>query len=292
VQIAWSGPCFDPPGDLYYSCFVLPKDPKQPFPLADFAFGDATSFAMPATYLDSDGNSAPLIRPSTTENNSPYGIAYVFFAACAGQLVPIPTSDATAFPLGCQDAAGKLLGSDDFVAGYTAIYSYEKFTNHNPVISGFEFLGQALDATAFCIGNDCQASAEATPPADDSIDCDNPDQSLRCIPSCADDGKKPCPGYAIQPTIDKTDPANQDQDDVSVQQTGHATGEQMWIDYYTDGGGFKSSVRLLNDATTGWNDDYGTEFYAGKDAKVSRIWALAHDNRGGVAWAGITLKTQ
>ena len=66
----------------------------------------------------------------------------------------------------------------------------------------------------------------------------------------------------------------------------------MWIDYYTDGGGFKSDVRLLNDATSGWNDAYGTDFYAPKDAKLSRLWAVVHDNRGGAAWAGITVKTQ
>jgi hypothetical protein len=50
------------------------------------------------------------------------------------------------------------------------------------------------------------------------------------------------------------------------------------------------AVRLLNDATTGWNDNYGTDFYASKDPKVSRVWALVHDNRGGVAWVGISLK--
>jgi len=227
VTITWSGPCFDPAGDLYYGCFKPPTDPSQPSPFDPhkIATGDTTSFTMPAD----------IIRPKTSENNTPYGLAYVFFAACAGTLTPIETSEATAFPLGCKDDAGNLLGSDDFVAGYTSIYSYEKFSNNNPVISGFEFNGQPLDDTMFCKDDACQAIAEAPPPDPASINCDS---DVRCIPTCPDDGKSSCHGYAIRPTVDKNDPLNQDQDNVSAQQLGHPTGEQMWIDYYTDGGGF------------------------------------------------------
>jgi len=288
VQIAWSGACIDPPGDLYYGCFT------QASVLEGLTTGDATSFTMPTTYSPSPGAPLqPVIHPAaTTGNNAPYGIAFVFFAACAGTLTPIATSDATAFPLGCKDDAGNLLGSDDFVAGYTSIYSYQTFSNNNPVISGFEFNGQPLDPSAVCIGDACEPLAEAAPADPDAIDCTDPAQASRCIPTCADDGKSSCKGYAIRPTVDKNDPKNQDQDDVSVQQLGHPEGEQMWINYYTDGGGFKSPVRLLNDATTGWNDNYGTDFYASKEAKISRVWALVHDNRGGVAWAGISIKTQ
>jgi hypothetical protein len=194
-----------------------------------------------------------------------------------------------------------LLGSDDFVAGYTAIYSYEQFSNNNPVITGFEFNGQTLkptdadgqpvSSTDFCLGDDCRAVADAPPPASDAIDCTAPEQAFRCVPTCSDDGKSPCHGYALKPILTQAD--NQEQDSVSAQQLGRNVTEQMWINYYTDAGGFKSPVRLLNDATNGWNDDYGTEFYAPKDAnKVMRVWALVHDNRGGVAWAGISLKSQ
>jgi hypothetical protein len=278
IQIAWSGPCFDPLGDVYYGCFT------QPSVVAGMVTAKTTSVLIPADIISR--------RPaaSTIENNAPYGLTFVFFAACAGTLVPIPTTEATAFPLGCKDETGKLLGSDDFVAGYTSIYSFQKFGNNNPVISGFEFNDKPLDSSSFCLEDDCLAIGEETTVS--MIDCTATPPDPRCIPTCADDGKKPCPAYAIRPTVDKTDPKNQDQDDVSVMQLGHATGEQMWINYYTDGGGFKSSVRLLNDATAGWNDDYGTDFYASKDAKASRVWALVHDNRGGVAWAGITLQTQ
>jgi hypothetical protein len=288
VELTWSGPCLDPQGDLYYGCFS--KD-RLPDLINGLTHDATTQFVMPASYVPSPGASEqPVIRTTTTGNNAPYGIAFVFFAACAGKLTAITAPDPTALPFACLDDAGNQLGSDDFVAGYTSIYSYADFSNNNPVISGFEFNGQKLDPTMFCLGDDCLPIAEASSAAD--IDCTGSPPDPRCIPTCSDDGKSACHGYAIRPTVDKTDPLNQDQDDVSVMQLGHSEGEQMWINYYTDGGGFKSPVRLLNDATTGWNDNYGTDFYASKDPKVSRVWALVHDNRGGVAWAGISLKTQ
>ncbi|HYQ41062.1 MAG TPA: hypothetical protein VER11_03820 [Polyangiaceae bacterium] len=283
IQIAWSPPCFNPAGDLYYACFSDPDtfgdmvkvDPSNP---------ERTSVDIPTNIISS--------RPAPTDGskNPPYGLTYVFFAACAGQLTLLSNSGDNAFPVGCKDASGKLLGADDFVAGYTSIYSFDGFSNHNPVIKGFEFRGNQLPDSRFCLGDDCLALDGSTPALD--FDCDDPENSALCIPTCADDGDPSCTGYGFRPTIDKNDPANQDQDDVSVALLGRDVGEQMWVNYYTDAGGFKSPVRLLNDATNGWNDDYGTEFYAPKEPGPLRIWAVAHDNRGGMSWAGITLKAQ
>ncbi|HEY0464939.1 MAG TPA: hypothetical protein VGC79_12045, partial [Polyangiaceae bacterium] len=230
-------------------------------------------------------------RPPPTDgsNNPPYGLTFVFFAACAGQLTLLPSSADNALPIGCEDANGTLLGSDDFVAGYTSIYSFEGFSNNNPWISGFQFRGNALNS-GFCVGDECQAFDGSAPAVD--VDCDDPEQSARCVPTCADDGDSSCTGYPFGPTLDPTDVRNQDQDTVSAKLLGREVGEQMWINYYTDAGGFKSPVRLLNDATNGWNNDNGTEFYAPKAPGLARIWAVAHDNRGGAAWAGITIKVQ
>jgi hypothetical protein len=279
VTVTWSGPCFDPEADLYYACFT----DASLFEGANT--GDTTTLTMPKDIISRR-------TPPSQPRNAPYGIAYKFFAVCAGTLVPIAHSDQTAFPIGCQDDAGNLLGPDDFVAGYTSVYSFESFSNHNPVISGFEFRGEPVAASAFCQDAACQALAGSTVPDPDSINCDDPEQGKLCIPTCAADGDPKCNGFALQPTVDKADPANQDQDDVSAKLVGRDVGEQMWIDYYTDAGGFKSPVRLLNDATTGWNDSYGTQFYAPKAPGLARIWAVVHDNRGGMSWAGITLKVQ
>jgi hypothetical protein len=110
------------------------------------------------------------------------------------------------------------------------------------------------------------------------------------LPTCAADGDSSCTGYSVKPTLVQAD--NQEQDSVSAKLVGRDVTEQMWINYYTDAGGFKSPVRLLNDATSGWNASHDTQFYAPKATGPSRIWAVVHDNRGGVAWAGITVNLQ
>jgi hypothetical protein len=274
VQVTWSSPCFDPEGDLYYLCFADPDVFGKP------TTGETTSFTMPSDIISRR-------PPPSQARNAPYGIAYVFFAVCAGTLTPLKGSDATSFPIGCKDDKGNLLGSDDFVAGYTAIYSFASFSNNNPVISGFTFNGKPLKPEQFCTDDACRAVAGSTVPK--AVTCDPATDAL-CLPTCAADGDKSCPGYSVKPTLVQAD--NQELDSVSAKLVGRDVTEQMWIDYYTDAGGFKSPVRLLNDATSGWNDSYDTQFYAPKAAGPSRIWAVAHDNRGGVSWAGITVNLQ
>ena len=286
IKVAWSPPCFDPVGDLYYACFSDPGAFGSMLGTPDVANPEHASFDVPADIISRR-------PPADGSNNAPYGITYVFFALCAGDFTLLPSSADTAFPVGCKDANGTLLGSDDFVAGYTSIYSFETFSNNNPLIDGFEFRGKPVPKPGFCVKDDCLPLDGSEPAVDfDCNDPNHPEQSARCVPTCADDGDPKCPGYAIRPTIDQANAANHDQDDVSAKLLGRKVGEQMWINYYTDAGGFKSPVRLLNDATSGWNDNYGTEFYAPKTPGLSRIWAIAHDNRGGVAWSGITLKVQ
>jgi hypothetical protein len=290
VNVTWSGPCFNPAGDLYYGCFA--NTDAGASTVADI-FADRTTGDTTTVQSMTD------VIPAGQSNDPPFGLAFVFFAACAGTLTPIQTTEPTAIPIGCQDAAGNLLGSDDFVAGYTSVYFYDDKRNANPFASGFEFQGQALSPETFCTdhGSDptpgadnCQAIAEAKAVPD--IRCDKHPEL--CVPTCADDADSAkCPGYAIRPTIDQNLvidklTVNDEQDTTS----GRTLGEQMWIDYYADAGKFKSSVRLLNDATAGWNDDYGTQFYAPKTPGLARIWALVHDNRGGVGWSGITIKVQ
>lgn len=283
VAVAWSLPCINPPGDLYYACFSKPESFRG-MGKQDTDTPELTSFEVP---LDIISSRPP---PADGSKNPAYGIAYVFFTLCAGELTLLPGSSENTLPIGCKDENGTLLGADDFVVGYTSVYSFAGFSNHNPVIKGFEFRGNSLAAPAVCLNEQCLPLAGSAPAVD--FDCDDPEQSARCVPTCADDGDPACSGYAFRPTIDQSDPWNQDQDDVSVELLGDEVGEQMWIDYYTDAGGFKSAVRLLNDATAGWNADYGTEFYAPKEPGLSRIWAVAHDNRGGMSWSGITLKVQ
>ena len=84
-------------------------------------------------------------RPPPSDPTQPaYGLGYVFFAICAGEIKPISVANELDFPFGCFDEANNRLGPDDFVAGYTSIYVYKPelaITNANPAVSGLVFRG-------------------------------------------------------------------------------------------------------------------------------------------------------
>jgi hypothetical protein len=69
-------------------------------------------------------------------------------------------------------------------------------------------------------------------------------------------------------------------------------GEQMWVNYYSSGGELSEEVRLLNDAVEGFRADTATEYQAADTARVSHVWAVAHDNRGGAEWARVRVCTR
>jgi hypothetical protein len=269
VSVIWFSGCVNPPGDLYYGCFesfagLEPGLGGELPPGMKVGFGDSFAFTMPADVIDS--------RPPPKDDKlPPYGIAYVFFAVCAGQLGPVPTSARAQFPLGCYDGAGEPLGPDDFIVGYSAVYAYREFRNQNPEISGFAFNG--VEVPPVCIGPDCLA-AEPEP-----LDCNQP--NVPCIFGCADDGSDDCPPYSIRPLLD---PSIAEKDQVSELAYGSAAREQMWIRYYVDRGALQTDVRLLNDALAGWNGDYGTEFRAPRAPGLVNLWAVVYDNRGGMNW--------
>lgn len=268
VEVAWFSGCFNPPGDLYQGCFAQLAQGGSPGPSGlppgfQLGTGDTFKFTLPSDVISAR-------PPPADPKQPPYGLAYVFFAACAGKLGPPPESGSFAFPLACYDPNGKTLGSDDFVAGYSGIYAFDSYRNQNPIVTGFRIDGR--DTAGSCIDGACVGN----PPAE-NLDC----ASVPCISACADDGDESCPDISIQPLVDAS---SAEVDQISVDAYGKTYGEQMWIRYYVTRGGVKSDARLLNDAQAGWNSDYGTKLYAPKKPGPMSIWAVVHDNRGGVGW--------
>jgi hypothetical protein len=267
VQIGWFAGCYNPPGDLYQGCFQqfaeggVSGSTGLPAGI-ELGSGDRFSFTIPADIISSR-------PPPPDPKTAPYGLAYVFFAACGGQLGPAP--EGASFPVACFASDGTQLGPSDFVAGYSTLYVFDKYRNENAIVTGFRVQGQ--DTTSSCIGDACLDS-----PPDENLDCN----SVPCVAACNDDGGDNCPDIDIQPLVD---PASAEIDQISVDSYGKTYEEQMWINYYVSAGGVASALRLLNDATKGWNSAYGTKFHAPKDPGPVTIWAVVHDNRGGVNWA-------
>ena len=246
VQIVWLGGCFNPPGDLYYQCYQslaekfaqLEKDPSLIDQL--LGFGDTFSVDIPDDLISG--------RP-TVEGADPYGLTYVFFAACAGELKQAePGPDG--LPFGCFDAAGNRLGADDYVPGYLSLYSYDEKTNANPILYGMFINGQLIDP--------------ATEPT---------------YPRCTDSS---CPNLKLNAAVD---PASAETNTGLVDSSGNALSEQMWVEYLATGGDIDRSPRLVNDATKGFNyDDNGTKYTPPSEAGRQYLFAVVRDNRGGVAW--------
>jgi hypothetical protein len=285
VQVSWfmkgseaapKPPCINPQGDLYYGCFqdLGPSSPGDPF----IHEGSTFHFTVPSDIVSK--------RPPPMAGQPAYGLVYAFFAVCAGHLdLKAPTQQG-ALPLVCLDSNGQQLGPDDFVAGYTSLYVFaDGFQNTAPeVMEGFEVAGKMVPSD--CVGTAC-VGPDGPISFDDPIDCAQTPE--RCFPVCKDDGDSTCPKIPFRPLLDSN---IAERDEVSAKYYSRDVGEQMWINYYADRGGLKSEARLLNDATTGWNANYGTEFYAPKEPGPVTLWSVVHDNRGGTNWVRARLKIE
>jgi hypothetical protein len=279
VQRAFIGGCVNPPGDLYYGCFGQYGQSAAQGQPPELGLGDSFKIKLPKDIISS--------RPPLEPGQPPYGLYIVFFAVCAGtisfDMSASAQSGSSGLPVRCLDDDGAPLGSEDFVVGYSSIYSFEDATNTNPAFeldadgrARFEVAGNSL--LADCVGEACQGAAAV------EVDCDA--EPERCVEACADDGDAECPDIEVKPGIAENE--NVELDDVSSRLFGNNVTEQMWVNYYVDRGGM-SQVRLLNDATTGWNAKYRGELHAPKDAGPLQIWSVIHDNRGGMEFARLTL---
>ena len=304
VNIVWLGGCLNPPGDAYSGCY----EQYQGAFAADDGMSSASGMASANAITVGNGptftvhiptdaeNGAPVLHPSADPKLPSYGLSYVFFALCAGN---VGAGDEH-FPISCADKDGRKLGPDDFVVGYSAIYFFAPskdgtpYRNTNPVTDGLHFGPEdvsdatCLSATADndCLGGCDESGCRNPPPVE--VDCT--DENPRCVPRCADDGDpNKCPPTNLRLNIESS---TFEKDQVNNEAYGRDYGEQMWIDYYSTRGKFHSATKLLNDATTGYNDVNGTQFYAPNVPGNVLLWAVIHDNRGGVSWAGTTLSIQ
>jgi hypothetical protein len=274
LQRAFIGGCVNPPGDLYYGCFA---QYGQTGDVPAIGVGDTFHVTLPSDIISS--------RADLELGQTRYGLYIVFFAVCAGKLdfVELDPKDAgsTGLPLRCLDDAGQPLGSEDFVVGYTSIYSFEGVSNENPSFTvddagqgQYLLAGQAVAAD--CVGNACQGAPAV------EVDCDATPE--RCIKACADDGDPSCPAIDLKPAIEK----KIEKDEVSSKLFRTTVTEQMWVNYYVDRGGI-SEVRLLNDTNSGWNEKYRGQLRAPKDTGPMQVWSVIHDNRGGMEFSRVTL---
>lgn len=303
-EIAWLALCENPPGDLFEQCFAqfptaAPEDLADrlslPEPGATSA-NDRFAFTVSPDIISS--------RPPPADRATiPYGLNFVFFAACAGRL--FQRDDPESFPLGCYEeldgepglsAGDRQLDSRSFVVGYTAVFAYAELSNANPIVRGIQIGGVTLwpEAAAaeappgavlaapsdMCIGSACLDGTGLD--GSDGVVGDCP--PALTLPACTEE----CDEVSVRPLID---PSSAEVDQAASRRGGTALGEQMWVNYYATGGEVGEEVRLLNDATLGWNENFATDFRPAPGADGGYLWAVAHDNRGGSEWVRARLCT-
>jgi hypothetical protein len=317
VQVSWFAGCENPPGDVYPGCFASLLD-------ADGGHAGAPAL-IPGSGLEfSYPISKTIISrrpPSSDPKQVPYGLSFVFFAACAGEVrFEAPSGDSPSFPLACYSKSGERLGMDDFVAGYSQTFVYDEMTNANPIVTGFELDGNgvppectgascipleaaelrapggtslASDAGAGSPGADAAAPSGAdagggdagAPVSDDPCATGGPG----CIDVCTTPSVDDCPVHSVKLLVD---PKSAEHDTVSEARGGKTLLEQMWVNYYSDAGKFTHDIKLLNDSTTGWQEDHAGEIRAPQTTGPFHVWGVAHDNRGGTQWARVRLSTR
>jgi hypothetical protein len=274
IEILWLGGCTDPAGDEYYGCYSLFTGDGGTGPEglpSDIIVGSGESFTMtvpPGIITDPP---VPSKVPRT------YGLAIVFFGVCAGTIRSIPpdgTGLAGSLPFGCFDAGGTQLGADSFVPGYTQVYAFaDGRQNANPTIDGLTLNGGALPGRQ-------QPGVTLSPP---------PPVVTRCPVTEADRGSAGCgktdPSKAcadLELSVFFRHPEGVSEIDPSgTTEDGSPLHEEVWVDYFADGGDIDSPVLLVYDATTGLQPSYSTRWYPPPTPGPVRLWAVVHDSRGG-----------
>jgi len=302
--------CANPPRDTYFECLQLHNV------LADSTLralaskpGDSITLNVPTSTVhppskllpqefvlpslkacdeigDAFACNDPIYHAPPDPNLPDFGSMFVFFALCPGELGFQNVSEG--FGLTCNDDKGEALGTDDFVFGYSQIFLYENIENRTPIVDGIRLAG--MDVPSACIGPSCLEEDDALPE-----DCDG---DVPCFEVCTESDEDDCPEIDVKPIIPERVSCsdedgsgatcdNAEPDEVAKIAYDRDYDEQMWIRYYTDQGRMASEVKLLNDATTGWNDDYGTKLRLPQEPGPLRVWAVVYDNRGGQDWVRV-----
>ena len=267
IQITWIGGCFDPQGDQYYGCFqqfqAFASKPPKPSSDVPFKQGiDETTFSI---RIPDD----IITRRPVPEVGPHYGIAYVFFAVCAGHVKPIPperAGSAGSFPLGCFDEKDHRLGADSFVPGFTQVYAFEDGRmNDNPRGTGLLLDGAPLANNATIDVESCAVTEDARSAEGCRADKDPTEQ---------------CRSYKLDLSID---PASIENDPYSTTASTGPLNEILWVDYFAEDGDLDASVKLVSDAKTGAVDDHSVKWIPPSSGGATRLWAVVHDARGGSA---------
>jgi hypothetical protein len=277
VMIVWLGGCFDPEGDQYFLCLQqlaevlapLASGGAPPPDLAKIDIAEPNDSGVPDNHEFTITLPEDIVSRRTPPPTGPhYGIAYVFFAACAGTIAPGPLTapgggQVPDFPLQCLDADGNKLGNESFVIGYTQVYAFaDGRMNANPPV-----VDLVMDDASLSEDPAAATVAEACPVSEED----------RRVQSCGGNPADDCRKYSLRAIVN--DIAEIDPD--AVDPDGNVLREVVWVSYYVDGGEVTPGLALISDAVEGYQEDHDTEWTPPAEPGVYNVWAVVRDQRGG-----------
>jgi hypothetical protein len=284
LQVVWLAGCHNPPTRQYFGCLPILAElaqrlsprvvatPASSLPRAVFGTGTHYDLAVPENILSA--------APEQAGDPIHFGVSYAFFAVCAGELRPDPSLK-DRLPLACVNPeTGASLGRQDFVTGFTTLYTYEGASNHNPVLTGVHLGQTALDLRACQSDEDCAGLVDATQAGFDER-CGNQGTCAPVLPACV---TAECAKILITPDVDATS---------AERLPGVGANEILWANFYTTAGKFEEATELVNDRSTGFIADHGSYFRPPPHTDVpSTVWLTVNDERGGAAFQSFEVWTK
>jgi|CZKU01.1.fsa_nt_gi hypothetical protein len=254
MTISWiKQACENPPHDNYYECF--------PSFAGEFKEGADLTSDLPAGTSFTTQLSADIISSHLgTSGGDLYGLSIVFAMACAGHVEYQPSlarGTPDGVPFGCFDSSEHQLGPNDFVFSYARIYSFPDRANANPVIDKLMFGGNTADVDSGVTVRHCTASSV-----------------------------QDCSTTAVDTVVA---PSSQELDPGTLDANGNPLKEEIWVDYYVAGTQFVNDTEVLYDPVTGRLTGTEDDLYAPREIGGMQLWAVVHDNRGGVNWLNVPL---
>jgi hypothetical protein len=274
-KIVWFHGCLNPKGDIFFQCYPeLTRRLGETYGGKEttidkeipglVTFGTETRVTIPVDIIAS--------RPPAPNGSLPQGRAFVFFAACGGNVTYHPNPPNTSgLPIRCVDPQTNAdLPADELVYGYTPIFSFEQLTNENPVIEGIQLGGAPV------LDKKCSEGCPG------GYDCGSRDRCLPVVPLCKKALAGDCPTVTFKALVSR---ASAELDPIASAVDKNEQRETIWVEYAALNGRFDPSLLLVNDLTRGWQEESEGKFMTFKSQPgEATLFAVVRDNRGGQAF--------
>jgi hypothetical protein len=273
VEVAWFAQCDNPKNNDPSKCLerytpwsksfseAVVETPPEAQP-AGFGSGNTFEFRAPDGLLTEE--------LEVSGNTIHYGTSYVYFAACAGQLVPVDNATER-LPVACQDrTTKKRLDQRHFVVGVTTLYGYDLVSSRNPepvVYFGEPSVPSCSGSTSCSKGFECSAEGQCIPVVSPCSSATRGSCDWHCLNVLV-----PAEGFNLW-TVDGTPlPAPR---------------KAVWIKSYTNAGEVDSDGEQslpvppqLTGTTMGTCVNWRAP---SSPTEHAHVWLVVRDNRGGLA---------